>query len=100
MYKAYAALTSISPALAEIPPLTILFLSPFGIMEIIAYSIAMSRSLLLIVKVIKKVPIKPDLRNIILEIIIVVGLLTAGGYLEAYMIDLVQESGFEMPGFQ
>jgi len=28
-----------------------------------------------------------------------VGLLLAGGFLEFYMIELAQESGFTMPGF-
>ena len=41
---AFAAIASTIPEIASIPPLTILFLSPFGIMEIIAYSLGISRS--------------------------------------------------------
>lgn len=41
---AFSAITTITPQLAEIPPLAILYLSPFGIMELTAYSLATSRS--------------------------------------------------------
>jgi len=96
---AFAALVSTTPLLSEIPPLTLLFVSPFGLMEITAYAMAMSRSLLLVSKLIKRISIKQDAKVVGIEIGIVIGLLVAGGFLEAYMIELVQEAGFDMPGF-
>jgi hypothetical protein len=55
-------------------------------MEIAAYSIAMSRSYMIIHKMIKRMPIRPDYRVIGLEIGILIGLLLAGGFLEYYLI--------------
>ncbi|NJK77615.1 MAG: stage II sporulation protein M [Nanoarchaeota archaeon] len=95
---AFSAIVSISPELAKIPPLTILFLSPFGIMELTAYSIATSRSFILIKEVYRKSNLVPFLRPTIMEIGIVVGLLLAGGYLEYYMIKLIQEDSITLPG--
>jgi len=93
---AFAALATIYPALSEINPLAILFVSPFGLMELVAYSIAISRSFLLVHKLIKKIPIKGDLKPLAIEVGIVVALLVAGGFLEAYMIELVEKEGFEI----
>lgn len=91
--QAFAALALLNPIISEIHPLTILYASPFGIMELTAYSIAMSRSLLMVLKIIKKISLKPDLKIIGIEVGIVVGLLIAGGFLEAYMIDYAEEAG-------
>jgi hypothetical protein len=55
----------------------------------------MSRSLLLIHKIIKKIPIKPDYKITGIEIGIVVGLLLGGGFLEAYLIQVVEDAGIE-----
>jgi hypothetical protein len=96
---AFSAIVSITPELAKVPPLAILFLSPFGIMELTAYSIATSRSFILIRGISKKTNLVPFLKPTIMEIGIVVGLLLAGGYLEDYMIKLVQEEGISLPGF-
>ena len=96
---AFAAIVTTVPEIGEIPPLSILFLSPFGLMEIAAYSIGISRSFILIRAVIKKVSLSSFLKPTVIEIGIVVGLLLAGGYLEFYMIELVQNEGLEMPGF-
>ena len=96
---AFAAIASTVPEIAEIPPLSILFLSPFGLMEIVAYSIGISRSFILIRAVSKKINLIPFIKPTIKEIGIVVALLLAGGYLEFYMIELVQQEGLEMPGF-
>lgn len=93
---AFSALSVVNPILQDIPALAVLYASPFGIMELTAYSIAMSRAYLLTYKLIKKQNIKTDLKPVIIEIGIVVGLLLAGGFLEAYMIELVEESGFEL----
>jgi len=93
--QAFAALALLNPIISDIHPLTILYASPFGIMELVGYSIAMSRSLLLIHKIIKKIPIKNDYKIIGIEVGIVVGLLLAGGFLEAYLIQVVEDSGIE-----
>ena len=94
---AFAAIVSITPELKEIPPLAILFLSPFGLMEICAYSLATSRSFILIRAITKKTNLSPFLKPTLIEIGIVVGLLLAGGFLEDYMIKLSLEEGFDIP---
>jgi len=96
---AFAAIITTVPEIGEIPPLSILFLSPFGLMEITAYSIGISRSFILIRAVIKKVSLSSFLKPTVIEIGIVVALLLVGGYLEFFMIELAQQEGFEMPGF-
>jgi hypothetical protein len=62
-------------------------MSPFGLMEVAAYSIAMSRSYMIIHKMIRRMSIRPDFRVIGLEITIVIGLLLAGGFVEYYFIE-------------
>ena len=96
---AFAAIVFIRPELGEIPPLTILYLSPFGLMEITAYSLATSRSFILIRAITKKTQLSPFLKPTSIEIAIVIGLLLAGGFLEDYMINLSQEERFQMPEF-
>lgn len=92
---AFAALVSLTPALSEIPALALLYLSPFGIMELVAYSIATSRSYILIWMIIKKINLRTAMRGTSIEIGILVGLLLVGGILENHMIELAGESGFE-----
>ena len=89
---AFSVLKDAYPALENIPALTIIFMSPFGLMEIAAYSIAMSRSYIILHKIIKKVPIRGDTRVIILEVAILVGLLLAGGFLEYFLIENIPTS--------
>jgi len=96
---AFSAIVSISPELAKVPPLAILFLSPFGIMELTAYSLATSRSFILIKAIYRKSNLIQFLKPTILEIGIMIGLLLAGGYLEYYMIKLVQDESITLPGF-
>ncbi len=96
---AFAAITTSAPILEQVPPLTILFLSPFGLMEITAYSLGISRSFILIRAITKKIDLKTFIQPTLIEIGVVIGLLLAGGYLEFYMIELVQEQGLQMPGF-
>jgi len=83
---AFSAIASTSPLLAKIPPIAVLVLSPFGIMEFAAYSIGMSRSFILIWTIIKKNPIKQEIRPTIIEIGIVTVLLLGGGFIESAMI--------------
>ena len=89
---AFSVLKDAYPALENIPALTIIFMSPFGLMEIAAYSIAMSRSYILVHKIIKKVPIRGDIRVTIIEIMILVGLLLAGGFIEYFLIENIPTS--------
>lgn len=96
---AFSAIVSITPQLAEIPPLAILYLSPFGLMELVAYSMATSRSFILIRAISKKTNLIPFIKPTGIEIGIVVALLLIGGFLEDYMIKLAGEQGFDMPGF-
>ena len=83
---AFSALVSTTPMLAKIPPIAILLISPFGVMELAAYSIGMSRSFILIWAIIKKNPIRQEIRPTLIEIGIVIALLLAGGFIEAEMI--------------
>ena len=72
-------------------PLAVL-LTPFGLMEVGAYSIAMSRSTLLAKDVIRKnwLQIKNDKLLISIEIGAVVALLLIGGIVEMWMIETAQ----------
>jgi len=92
--QAFAAIALIEPLIADINPLFLLFASPFGFMELVAYSIGISRSYLLIYKIIKKISIKTDYKIIAIEVGIVLGLLLAGGFLEIYMIESIEETIF------
>ena len=83
---AFGALVTTTPALAKIPPLALLYLSPFGVMELVAYSIGMSRSFLLINTIIRRKPLKNELRQTGIEIGIALALLLAGGFIEYAMI--------------
>jgi len=94
---AFAAITSITPELESVPPLTILFLSPFGLMELVAYSLGLSRSFILIHAITKKINLIQFIKPTIIEIGIAVGLLLTGGYLEFYMIETAEKI-IEMPG--
>ena len=96
---AFAAIVTTAPILADVPPLAILFLSPFGLMELVAYSLGISRSFILIRAITKKVSLTSFIKPTIIEIGIVIGLLLAGGYLEFYMLELAQQEGFKLPGF-
>ena len=96
---AFAAIATSIPEVANISPLTILFLSPFGLMEISAYSLGISRSFILIKAIITKTNLLQFIKPTIIEIGIVIALLLAGGYVEFYMIELVENEDLEMPGF-
>ena len=96
---AFAAIATSVPEIANISPLTILFLTPFGLMEISAYSLGISRSFILIKAIFTKTNLFQFIKPTIIEIGIVVALLLAGGYIEFYMIELVENESLEMPGF-
>jgi hypothetical protein len=96
---AFAAIVVSMPEIANISPLSVLFLSPFGLMEIFSYSLAISRSFILIKAIITKTNLSQFIKPTIIEIGIVIALLLVGGYVEFYMIELVQNESIEMPGF-
>ena len=96
---AFAAIATSVPEIANISPLTILFLTPFGLMEISAYSLGISRSFILIKAIITKTNLLQFIKPTIIEIGIVIALLLAGGYIEFYMIELVENESLEIPGF-
>lgn len=85
----FAAIVTMAPGLADIVPLSILYMSPFGFIELIAYSIAMSQSVYIIIALIKKINLKLIMRLTSIEVGIVIGLLFAAGFLEEYMINAV-----------
>ena len=95
---AFAAIVTSMPEISNISPLSILFLSPFGLMEIFSYSLAISRSFILIKAIITKTNLFQFIKPTIIEIGIVVVLLLAGGYVEFYMIELVENESIEIPG--
>ena len=74
---AFAAIATSIPEVANISPLTILFLSPFGLMEISAYSLGISRSFILIKAIITKTNLLQFIKPTIIEIGIVIALLLA-----------------------
>ena len=94
---AFAAIATTAPQIAEISPLSILFLTPFGLIELSAYSLGISRSFILIMAISKKIKLTQFIKPTVIEIAIVIGLLLAGGYIEFYMIELAQEEGFGIP---
>lgn len=93
---AFASLSTLNPLIAEIPPLAILYVSPFGIMELVAYSIGISRSFILIQMILKKADLKPVLRITGIEIGIVIALLLVGGFVEFSMIEMVRQGELEL----
>ncbi len=95
---AFAAIVTVTPILENLPggSLALLYLSPFGLMELVAYSLGMSRSFLLIHKLIKKISIKPDAKIVGIEVGIAAGLLLAGGFLEIYMIESLGDAALEV----
>jgi len=88
----FTAIINSVPELANVPPLALFFASPFGMLELVAYSIATSRSYLLVFLIIKRIEIRSQLLVLVIEVVIVVLLLLVGGLLEAAMIQNVSPS--------
>ena len=88
---AYSAIAAANADVAQLNPLAVL-LTPFGLMEMSAYSIAMSRSTLLAKNIIQKnwELIKHEKLILSIEISIVVALLLIGGIVEMWMIETAQ----------
>lgn len=85
---AFASIAATTPSLSEFPPLNILYASPFGFIELVAYSIATSRGYLLIWNIIKKRKLGIDLIPLSVEIAAVFVLIYVGAYLE---FDLIKD---------
>lgn len=58
----YSAIAGQTPGLSNVPPLLI-FITPFGIMELFVYAMAMSRSGMLIVRIVKDKPWRVEQRR-------------------------------------
>ena len=88
---AYSAIAAANAEVAQLNPLAVL-LTPFGLMEMAAYSIAMSRSTLLAKNVFQKNwnLIKNEKLILSIEIGIVIALLLIGGIVEMWMIETAQ----------
>ncbi|MEM3094069.1 MAG: stage II sporulation protein M [Nitrososphaera sp.] len=82
----FSALASSTPLLADVPPLIIL-ITPFGIMEVFAYGLAMSRSGMLIYQLVKKKPWREYVIPTFIELGIVVVVLFAAAVIEWQMIE-------------
>jgi hypothetical protein len=82
----FAALANASPVLTGVPPLVIL-ITPFGIMEVLAYGIAISRSGMLIYQLIKKKPWREYAFPTLIEVGIVVVVLFAAAVIEWQIIE-------------
>ena len=95
----FAAMITMAPGLSEIMPLSILYMSPFGLMELAAYSIGLSRSFHITSQLIKRDNLKGIIRPTLIEIGIVVGLLFGAGFLEEYMIKMAQEGAISFGNF-
>jgi hypothetical protein len=81
----FSAMAETSPFLSNVQPLIIL-LTPFGIMEVFAYGLAMSRSGMLIYQLAKKKPWREYTIHTLIEIGIVVVVLFAGAVIEWQLI--------------
>ena len=84
---AFAAIQTATPELGDVNPLALL-LTPFGLMELSAYSIAMSRSVLLAKTILSRKSIFAEKTMILAEIGIVTALLVIGGVVEMYMMEM------------
>ena len=92
LYSAWSTETAVSgiwsmtPELHGISPLVIFYGSPFGFIELIAYSIGMSRGAFLIFSFVKRHSMKSILKWSAVEVGIVVALLVGGAVMEISMI--------------
>ncbi|HVD08226.1 MAG TPA: hypothetical protein VNB67_07250, partial [Nitrososphaeraceae archaeon] len=88
------AIAETSPILKNIPPLIIL-ITPFGILEVFAYGIALSRSGILVYDLVTKKPWREYVVVTLIEIGIVIVILLVGAIIEWQTI--TQLGGFRNP---
>jgi uncharacterized membrane protein SpoIIM required for sporulation len=82
----FSAIAEGTPALQGIPPQVIL-ITPFGIMEVFVYGLAMSRSGLLVYYFVKKRPWREYAVPTLIELGIAAAVLFAGAVIEWWMIE-------------
>ncbi len=83
----FSAIISMSPTMTNFQPLDLFYASPFGFLELVAYSIGMSRGAFLIFAFVQKSPKKPLIIWSLIEISIAIILLIIGGVMESSMIE-------------
>ena len=93
---AFASISAATPGAIDIHPLSILYLTPFGVLELSAYSLAMSRGLIALLILVRRQDLRSTLRATLIEVAVVVSLLLVGGYVEHRMIEMAQ--GLHMDG--
>jgi len=65
----------------------VIFLTPFGILELAAYGLAISRSCILFFEILKKKFTKKSLFYLLIEVALVSGMLFVGAIIEWMMIE-------------
>ena len=86
----FAAFATVAPDLADVEPLSILFISSYGAIELVAYSIAMSRSFHIVYALVKRTNYTLLIKPSLVEIGIATGFLLVAGFVEEYMMALSQ----------
>jgi uncharacterized membrane protein len=84
--SAFATGITVASFNLDVPAYLILYATPFGFIELVSYSIAMSRSLYLVKR---RKFLRKELRPTLIEILIVVGLLFIGGIVESSMLGIL-----------
>ena len=82
----FSALASSTPMLGEVPPL-VLLITPFGIMEVFVYGLAMSRSVMLIYYLLKRMSWRKYTIPTLIELGIAAGVLFVAAVIEWQMIE-------------
>jgi uncharacterized membrane protein SpoIIM required for sporulation len=82
----FSALVSSTPILGEVPPL-VLLITPFGIMEVFVYGLAMSRSVMLIYYLLKRIPWRKYTVPTLIELGIATVVLFVAAVIEWQMIE-------------
>ena len=82
----FSALASSSPMLGEVSPL-VLLITPFGIMEVFVYGLAMSRSAMLIYYLLKRMPWRKYAIPTLIELGIAIGVLFIAAVVEWQIIE-------------
>jgi hypothetical protein len=82
----FSALASSSPMLGGVPPL-VLLITPFGIMEVFVYGLAMSRSVMLIYHLLKRISWRKYIIPTLIELGIATGVLFVAAVIEWQMIE-------------
>jgi hypothetical protein len=81
----FGAIASSTSVLTNVPPLVIL-ITPFGIMEVFSYGLAMSRSGMLIYQIVKKKPWREYIGPTLIELGVAASVLFAAAVIEWQMI--------------